>query len=76
MKEQAEKHQIDAVNSVFNVVTASSDRADMEKLLTMIVALGIAILRGLKGDEYVEDYLTAAIKDKSNVIGVEEAPYN
>ena len=72
--EQFEEQTTAAVNSVFGVVATAQDTVVLEKMLAVIVSLGIGILRGLKGDEWVEDYLTAAIKDKENRIEVEKTP--
>jgi hypothetical protein len=36
--------------------------------------MAVAILRGLHDDQYVEGFLTAAIKDTANRIEIEEMP--
>ena len=74
--EEVEKQAQDAVNSVLGVVAKCGDTVLLEKILGMVVSLSIAILRGLQGDKYVEDFLTAAIKDKENVIEVETISVN
>lgn len=74
--EEFEVHAKESMNAVFGVIAQSGDTYVLEKILTMIVAIGIGILRGLKGDQFVEDYLTAAIADKANRIEVETLPVN
>lgn len=73
-KQQLEQYENAAVGSVFKVIASTNDKVALERILTMVTSMTIALLRGLHGDEYVEGYLKAAIADRSNIITVETAP--
>lgn len=74
--DEFEAHANESMNAVFGVIAQSGDTYVLEKILCMVTSLSIGILRGLKGDQFVEDYLTAAIADKDNRIEVETLPIN
>lgn len=61
-----------AMNGVFGVVAQCGNTKLLGMLLEMVISMSVAILRGLKDEQYVEGFLTAAIKDTDNVIDVEE----
>ena len=69
--EQFNQYAEDSMAAVFGVIAQADDTSDLEKVLCMISSMGIGILRGLRGDEFIEGYLKAATADKSNVIYVE-----
>lgn len=65
--EQAAK----AMNGVFGVVAQCGNTKLLGMLLEMVISMSVAILRGLKDEEYVEGFLTAVIKDTDSKIDIE-----
>lgn len=59
-----------ALNSMLSVCSECKNTDVMERILTMNVVGAVAILRGLKGDKFIEVFLNSAIKDTSNKISV------
>lgn len=70
-EEEINRQTTNAVNSIFGVVAQCGNTVLLGKILEMVICLSVAILRGLNGNQYVEDFLSAAIKDNDNVIEVE-----
>jgi hypothetical protein len=66
-----EKKQDAIFRALMYAVSLSGSKEELTDSLSMVTAMAIAILRGLKGEEFVESYLNAALADKGNVIGVE-----
>lgn len=72
-KDKLTDHEIEAVSSFFNALASFGNKADKAKFLVVIATFCIGILRSLKGNQFVEGYLVASLKDESNVIDIEEA---
>jgi len=76
-----EKNHIDELSdkilhNMLGICSECKNTDVMEKVLSLNVAGAVAILRGLKGDEFIKDFLTSAIKDTANRISVEKAILN
>ena len=55
---------IDLINEIMSK-TQTFDTAQINEFFLQMGAVSIAVLRGVNGDEFVTDFLTAAINDKN-----------
>lgn len=53
------------LSETMNKVSAMKSQKDMTDSLSMLVSMSAALLREMHGDKFVEDFLAAAIEDKS-----------
>lgn len=70
---QLNDHETEAMGRFLNIVASFGNKEDIARFLAVNMAVSIGILRGLKGDQFVYDYLMAAFNDKNNIIDIEVA---
>lgn len=57
----------EAMNSVMEMLAQAPSENDIEEAMCGVCAFGIAVLRGLRGEEFVQGYLVGAMDDRNAI---------
>ena len=69
-----EKISSEVLIDVLSLLGKIPNKETMSTVIIILMTTLIGIIRGLKGDEYLQGFLKAAIEDKTNIVVVEEIP--
>ena len=62
----------ETMQSFMSMIAQAPTENDIEEAVCGVCAFGIAVLRGVRGEEFVQGYLEGAMKDRNAIAIVNE----
>lgn len=57
----------ESIQSIMGMIAQAPTENDIEESMCGVCAFGIAVLRGLRGEEFVKGFLEGAMKDRNAI---------